>query len=189
MPLLTRRQSLIVASAALVPGLGCSSDAKTTPSNLDKLPPFEGRSTELFNDFIEPAAFGLTMDQPRLQTDPMFRERAQAADVIFAVRVTTVTSNTVEDKAIYTVQFEPLKGYKNEFGDDLRELRLSDRTNQAYSIISTIQAKARGQGIIGLWKRFREKNRGVIHFYFAPDNADSVKAIHDSLAMGALKTQ
>jgi len=188
MPLyLSRRSGLLLATAALLPG--CSSRGQGAALDLDKLPPYEGAAVELFNDHIEPAAFGLSMAQLNLQFDQKFRERIQTADTVASVRVTTVTVSKADAKASFSLQFEAVKEHKGALEEDLREQRITERSSQAYSIISTIQGKARGQSVVGLWKRFREQNRATVHFYFAPDTADTLKAIQDALALGALKNQ
>jgi hypothetical protein len=186
MPLpLSRRAGLLLVAAALA---GCSPSGPITV-DLDKLPPYEGEMAALFNDAIEPGTFKLTMVQNNPQVDPKFRARAQASDAVSEVQITTVTVSKADDKSAYVIQMEAGQSYKGRFEEDMREQRFSERDAQPYSIISTVRDKARGQKMIGFWKRFREKNRATIHYYYAPDDADTIKAVQDALALGALKNQ
>lgn len=186
--LLSRRAGFLLATAALVPGSGCSPGGSGLGYDLDKLPPYEGDLARLFNNTIEPAAFGLGMAQSgNLQFDPDFRKRAQDADVVSTLRVTTLTASKADDKTNYTLQFESIRDFKGTFEDDLRTLAVSERLAQPYSIVSAVQARARGRTLVGFWKRFREQNRMSLHFHFFPDSDDTTKAIQDSLALEELK--
>lgn len=189
MPLLmSRRASLLLASNVLVFGPACSPKGPGLKYDLDKLPPYENPSAELFDDTIEPAALGLSMAASgNLQFDPKFRERAQQADVVSIVRVTTVTISKADDKSTYTLRFEPTREFKGTFEDDLREIVISEHSPQMFSVISAVQTRARGRTMVGFWRRFREQNRMALHFHFFPDTEDTTKAIQDSLALEDLK--
>src|SRR5437868_528881 len=82
-----------------IAGCGSSRDANA-PSR--QVPPWSGHSVEVFDDTIEPAAVGLDLDkgyQPR--GDPMLRERAQMADAVLRVKITTVTAKTDGPEQVY----------------------------------------------------------------------------------------
>src|SRR4051812_38723318 len=56
------------------------------------LPSYNGRSTELFDDVIEPRALGLDTDlTTNAKSDPLLRERVQIGDAALRVRVDTIT--------------------------------------------------------------------------------------------------
>lgn len=188
-PLLTRRASLLLAPAALFPLGACSSGGPRSAYDLEKLPPYEGEQAALFVDTIEPSSLGLSMAQLNLQFDGAFQKRVLAADVISRVVVTTVTVSKADDKAAFSLRFASQRDFKGTLDEDLVDLRVTDRQAQPFSILNTIQAKARGKTVIGLWKRFRDKNSAAVHFYLAPDNDDTAKAVSDGLALGALKSQ
>lgn len=186
--LLSRRASLLLASTALIQGSSCSANHGGTALNLDKLPPYEEPSKTLFDDSIDPAAFGLNMSASEgSPSDASFRERIRLADVISSIRVTTVTISKVDEKATYTLQFEPIRGFLGTFEEDLRELVVSERAPQMYSVISSVQARAKGRTLIGFWRRFREQNRMTIHYRFFSDSEEITKALQDSLALEDLK--
>jgi hypothetical protein len=179
------RRHLFLMGAALA---ACGPEAKTGP-NLDRFPPYEGELAQSFDDSIEPSVFNLTLEARSLQTDPKFAGRVRGADTVATVRITTVTVQRTDGKATYTLQFEPVKVHTGELDPGLLELRLTEKQSQAYSVLSAVQARAQKVSMVATFKRFREQNRAVSHFYFAPDNADTTKALQDALALGALRTQ
>lgn len=184
-----RRHGLItIAALAAVIGTGCGPEVKTGP-NLDRLPGYEGPLAQSFNDSIEPSVFGLTLEQRSLQGDPGFRTRATSADVVATLRITTVTSSRADDKVTYTLQFEPVKVHLGELDDAMLDLRLTEQQSQAYSVISAVTTRAQKKVVVAMFKRFREKNRATTHFYMAPDNTDTTKALQDALALDALRSK
>ena len=185
---LGRRHFLTVLAVTAGPGMGCGSEARTGP-NLDRLPTYEGEVAKSFDDSIEPAVFNLTLEGRSLQTDGRFRPRAQGADVVATLRITTVTVSRTNGQTTYTLQFELLKTHVGELDAALLELRLTEKQSQAYSVISAVQTRAQKVSLVAMFKRFREQNRASVHFYFAPDNADTTKALQDALALDALRTK
>src|SRR5512135_1996344 len=79
---------LSVPAALLLCACGGGADSPNRP-----LPPYEGRSVDLFDDAIDPRAVGLNLDDTRTpQSDPIVRERTQVADAVVRVKVQTVTA-------------------------------------------------------------------------------------------------
>ncbi|MCU0657781.1 MAG: hypothetical protein MUF64_21730 [Polyangiaceae bacterium] len=186
--LLSRRAGLLLASSAFLPDLGCSPSGPSLRYDLSKLPPYEGELAQLFDDSIDPAVFGLTMaESGNLEFNPKFRRRTQDADVLSVVRITTVTVSKAEGKSSFALRFEKTRDFKAPFDDELQDLAVTEQTPQMFSIISAVQARARGRSMIGFWKRFRQQDRAVLHVQFQPDNPDTTKAIQDALALEDLK--
>jgi len=182
---LGRRHLLAVAALVVV---GCGPEVQTGP-NLDRLPAHEGELARSFDDSIEPSVFNLTLEARSLQTDPLFAGRVRGADVVATVRITTVTVQRTDGKATFTLQFEPVKVHVGDLDPELLELRLTEKQSQAYSVLSAVQTRAQKVSMVATFKRFREQNKAIPHFYFAPDNADTTKALQDALALGALRTK
>ena len=65
------------------------------------LPRWEGHAVELFDDNIDPAAVGLSLEGPSPRSDAHLRERAQTADVVARVRVQTVTVDSIAGDQTY----------------------------------------------------------------------------------------
>ncbi|MDW8248777.1 MAG: hypothetical protein RMJ98_05655 [Myxococcales bacterium] len=181
--LLTRRASLWLA-AVIVPASGCASQEARPQFDLEKLPPHEGQLARLFDDTISPDALGLgVLPSANLQFNADFRDRVQAADVISAVRVTSVTERKSNElSTLHTLRFEPVRNFKGAFEEDLQELTITHHMEQPHSLLSTVQERARGRTMIGLWKRFRGKKRVDIHFHFVPDTEEIHKALQEAMA-------
>lgn len=165
---------------------GCGPARSANEIQIDKLPEYTGAAAKLFNDSIEPSALGLSLEKVTFKNDAHFRERVQQADVVSEVEITTVTVGKTDEKSVYFLQFEPQQGYtKLGLASDMLELRVADGEG-AYPLINMIQARARGRKLIGMWKRFREGNAATLHWYFAPDNEDTVSATKEALTLREL---
>src|SRR5262245_66094804 len=106
--MLARGPSFLHA-AALFLGVGLAAGAtgcEATPSPVVAPPPtdlrrWEGRQQQLFDDNIDPAAVGFTMEGPSPRSDPFLRERAQTSELTARVRVQTVTVDSVGEQVTY----------------------------------------------------------------------------------------
>src|SRR5688572_22194440 len=85
---------LVAASALAAQGCGPGQDAQSATA-VEGLPVWLGREREVFDDGIDPAAVGLSMEGPSPRNDPFLKERALTADVVARVKVTTVTVDSV----------------------------------------------------------------------------------------------
>lgn len=150
---------------------------------IDTLPLHKDHLATLFDDSIEPAAMGLNMEKVILKIDPKFRDRVREADVLAAVKVTTVTVGKIEERSIIHIQFSTEQVFSPSAPEaEHLELRIPEGT-QAYGVMQAVQNKARNRSLVGAWKRFRSGNEAVIHFYFAPNDADTIAAIKEIQAL------
>jgi hypothetical protein len=182
--LLTRRAGLWLATSALLAAAGCASQGAGPRFDLEKLPLHEGELAKLFDDTISPDALGLGVaPSANLQFNAAFRDRVQGADVISAVRITSVTERkSNEQSTMHTLRFELVRDFKGAFEEDLQELTVTHHMEQPHSVVSTVQGRARGRTMIGFWKRFRGKKRVDVHFHFVPDTEEIHKALQGALA-------
>src|SRR5262249_53710104 len=89
----------VAVTAALSLGApGCEQGSPAHSASGSGLPRWEERSRQVFDDNIDPAAVGLSMEGPSPRADAFLRERAQTADVVARVRVQTVTVDSVGDQ-------------------------------------------------------------------------------------------
>src|SRR5271165_1348931 len=65
------------------------------------LPPWDPRARQIFDDNIDPASVGLSMEGPSPRSDAFLRERAQTADVVARIRVQTVTVDSAGEQHTY----------------------------------------------------------------------------------------
>src|SRR5437870_3572748 len=107
MPKTSRALELpFVALAALAAVLGgaaaaCDQGPGARSGAAAGLPRWEEHSRQVFDDNIDAAAVGLSMEGPTPRADAFLRERAQTADVVARVRVNTVTVDSVGEQSTY----------------------------------------------------------------------------------------
>ena len=149
------------------------------------LPRWEGHSRELFDDNIDPAAVGLSMEGVAPRSDPFLRERAQTAAVTARVRVQTVTVDSIGDQKTYhlgvQVGFPTLTPPR--VPDKSFELSIKS-TSSAFGIAKSFDSRLRGSTFIGFIGRFQAEDGEVeVHFHLAPDTADVAAAVKESVAL------
>jgi hypothetical protein len=168
-------------------GAGCGPDqpARSGASTL-ALPRWEGHAAEVFDDNIDPAAVGLSLEGPTPRADAHLRERAQTADVVARVRVQTVTVDSAGERQTYHLGIQV--GVPT-----LAAARVNDRTFElsirpqsgAFGIARSFDARLRGQTFVGFIKRYGSDDGEVqVHWHLAPDTAEVVAAVKEAVALG-----
>jgi len=146
---------------------------------------WEGHAQEVFDDNIDPAAVGLSLDGPSPRSDRHLRERAQTADVVARVRVQTVTVDSVGDQKTYHLGVQV--GVPT-----LVPAKLSDRTfelsikpqSPGFGIARSFDSRLRGQTFVGFIKRYGTGDgETVVHWHLAPDTAEVVAAIKEAVML------
>ena len=179
--------ALLAASTLASQGCGPGQDAQSA-STMAGLSLWVGREREVFDDGIDPAAVGLSMEGPSPRADPFLRERAQTADVVARVKVTTVTVDSVGDDS--TVHLGILVGNPPlatpKIPDQTFELliRPSDR---AFGIARAFDARLQGLIFVGFLKRFAGPDgEAEIHWHLSADTPEMVAAVKDAVALAEL---
>ncbi len=176
--------SLIVAPGALVacapfPG----ADGPSRP-----LPAYAGHATELFDDVIEPAAVGISLDVGAdLHSDRRLRERTQVADATVRMRVTTVTAKQEESGTRYIIGMRMLEKLTGQFppGDTFEII--VGRSSPAVAILKGLDMQLVGKTFVGFLRAFvRPDGDQELHFHLAPDTKAEVGAVKDAVALGEL---
>lgn len=188
-PSRSRRPSARAALVALVfSAMGCGTSDKPAAGPRD-LRSYTGRTVELFDDTIEPAAVGLDFDkgyQPR--TDPSFRERVQAADAVLRVRVSTVTTKTDGPAMAYQIALhtvEKLGGSRSVPTDFTVAI---GRTSASHGIMKNFEGRLVGYAFVAFVREAAKGDGDVeTHFHLAPDTKDVKLAVGDALLLGELK--
>lgn len=178
-----------LAVAALVCA-GCGSDGQDAQAPLSAagLPLWEGRAREVFDDGIDPAAVGLSLEGTSPRADPFLRERAQTADLVARVKVTTVTveSNGRESTYHLVVQVgvPPLAAPKIQDRSVELIIRPSGR---AFGIARAFDARLQGMTFVGFMARFAgPEGEPEIHWHLSADTAEVVTAVKDAVALAEL---
>lgn len=182
---LFEHSALALAAALSFGVVGCEPAQPGRTASAEGLPKWQGRARQAFDDNIEPAAVGLSMEGPSPKADAFLRERAQTADVVARVRVQTVTVDSVGDQSTYHLGIQV--GIPT-----LTTAKVPDRTFElsikpasgAFGIAKAFDARLRGQTFVGFIKRFANEDGEVeIHWHLAPDTAEVVAAIKEAVAL------
>lgn len=191
MPNLSGHRALWVAVflAAGLCGPGCAGSNSTTPAAVEGLPLWEGRAREVFDDAIEPAAVGLSLEATSPRSDPLLRERAQTADIVARVRVQTVTSESAGKDTTYHLGVQV-------GAPPLRRPRLPDLTvdlvvrpgTPSHGVAKAFETRLSGRTFIAFLSRFAGRDgEPVFHFHLSPDTPEVAAAVHDAVALGELE--
>jgi len=146
---------------------------------------WEGHAREVFDDNIDPAAGGLTMEGMSPRTDVFLRERAQTADVVARVRVQTVTVDSVGEQQTYHLGIQIGVPTLTAAKVPDRSFELSIKPSSgAFGLARAFDARLRGRTFVGFVKRFSGDDGEVeVHWHLAADTAEVVQAIKEAVAL------
>ncbi|MEZ4297943.1 MAG: cobalamin ABC transporter substrate-binding protein [Polyangiaceae bacterium] len=188
------RSASFLAAAALFLGLGGASltgcgdtvgEAKG-PSPAD-LPVWDARARVIFDDNIEPAAVGYTLDIPSARGDKFLRERALTAELGARFRVQTVTVETIGDDSTYHLGVQvatPTLVPNPKIEDKVLELVIKP-TTPAFGIARAMDQRMQGLTFIGFVHRFASADGTEVelHWHFSPDTADVAETVKEAVAL------
>lgn len=176
--------ALLVAAAA--PACGEATTEAASPAALG-LSPWADRARVVFDDNIEPAAVGFTMDIPSARGDKFLRERALTAELVARLRVQTVTVETVGDDSTYHLGVQvatPALAPNPRIEDKVLELVIKP-TTPAYGIAKALDQRLQGLTFVGFVSRFASPDGQEVelHWHLAPDSADVASAVKEAVAL------
>jgi len=191
-----RRPSAPLGAAFLAVGLalgalGCGEPPQGAQSAqpAGPLPIWEGRQRELFDDNLDPAAVGLSLDAgPSPRSDPFLRERAQTGDIVSRFKVQTVTLDSMGDLQQYHLNL--LVGRPT-----LAEARLPDTSVEltirtgapAFAIVKSFDVRLRGQTFIGFVRKFQGVDgEPALHWHLSADTEAVAASVKDAVALREL---
>jgi hypothetical protein len=178
-------------AAILAAGVGaaaCSdpgSDVRS-PASLG-LPAWDDHARAVFDDNIDPAAVGYTLDASSARADKFLRERAQTAELVARMRVQTVTIDTIGDDSTYHLGVQVgsptlAPGPKIEE----RSLELVIRSvSPAFGIAKALDQRMQGVTFIGFAHRFASADGTEVelHWHMSPDSGDVAEAVKEAVAL------
>jgi hypothetical protein len=181
-------KTLAVPLAMLAAGVGsagCDLSEPARNASTLALPHWEGHAKDVFDDIIDPAAVGLSLDGPSPRQDRNLRERAQTADVVARVRIQTVTVDSVGDQQTYHIGIQVGVPTLTEAKVPDRTFELSIRsTSNSFGIARSFDARLRGKTFVGFVKRFgAEDGELAVHWHLAPDTAEVVAAVKEAVVL------
>jgi hypothetical protein len=176
--------ALALCATLALGGFACepAQPGHTPGANLNK---WEARSRQVFDDNIDPAAVGLSMEGPSPRADPFLRERAQTAEVVARVRVQTVTVDSIGDQNTYHLGIQVGIPTLTDAKVQDRTFELSIKpTSGAFGIARAFDSRLRGQTFIGFIRRFNNEDGEMeVHWHLSPDTAEVVAAIKEAVAL------
>lgn len=171
--------------AALAGPVACGGPAKSADVSLSKLPVWEGRAVELFNDGLDPAVLGLTMEKPIYRGDLLFRERCKAAEFVARMKITTVTEGTNDGKKTVVLGFSGVERLAGSAPPATLEAAFR-QGSPSFGLIERTQSKLRGKSVVVAWRTYRQDGEAVVHVFVAPDDPEVVAAVHENVALEEL---
>ena len=184
------RVLLSVVALTLSGAAGCGSpdDPPPNTAKAGALPLWEGHAQQVFDDNIDAAALGLTMESASPRADRFLRERAQTAEIVARVRVQTVTSESVGQNTSYRLglQVGMPQLRKPKIADLTLELMIRP-TNPSFSMVKQFDAGLRGRTFIGFFHRFvGPDGEPIVHFHLSPDTAEVAAAVKEAVALAEI---
>lgn len=157
-----------------------------SPSALG-LGPWDDHARAVFDDNIEPAAVGFTMDAPPARADRFLRERAQTAELVARVRVQTVTVETIGDDSTYHLGVQvgtPTLAPNPRIKDSKLELVIRP-TSAAHGIARALDQRLQGMTFVGFVHRYASPDGAEVelHWHLSPDTGEVIEAVKEALAL------
>jgi hypothetical protein len=181
---------LALAAAVLLACSGGTPDARR-PDRL--LPPYTGHATELFDDGIEPAAVGFSLDpSDSPQADTRVRERTQTGDAVVRALVRTVTSRAQNEGRSWQLGLRVVERLAGS-GPLEKDFTLSVLpTDPAAGIVRAFEARLIGKSFVVFVRAFSPAGAppgdpGDLHFHVAGETPDELKAVESAVLMERLR--
>jgi hypothetical protein len=177
-----------VALAALTALLvtACGGPVDPSAENRKRYPAYERRFPELFDDAIEPAAVGITLeDASSPKSDNILRERTQVGDGVARVVVTTVTQKKEETGITYQLDLRSSEVLAGKPPEGTFPVRVRSSTS-ANGILGTMDVT--GKRFVAFLKTFvRADGDTEVHFHLSKDDENMQRAVKDAAALQELK--
>jgi hypothetical protein len=176
---------LAIVTLGLVGPMACGGSTKGEVASPDEpLDSWQGPLAALFDDSINPAAVGMSLEGARAQDDPMIRSRCATADLVARLRVNTVTRDSVGAKVTYhlTLQVGQPPLLPSKLADRSVELVIH-QSSPAFGLVSSLESTLRGKTFIGFVRRFIGPHGPELHWVLTADTPE-VAAMVSTATMG-----
>ena len=171
--------------AASAPACGDGTESRS-PQALG-LGPWDDHARYVFDDNIEPAAVGFTMEAPPARADRFLRERAQTAELVARLQVRTVTIDTIGDESTYHLGVQvlpPVLVPDPKIKDTKLELVIRP-TSPAHGIAKALDQRMQNVTFIGFVHRYAslDGTETELHWHLSPDTPEVADAVKEAVAL------
>ena len=170
--------------------LGCGGPDANSPSR--PLPPYDEHSKKLFDDAIDPAAVGLSLEvETRTPlTDATLRERTQVGDAVVRAKVSTVTEKKDEREGTnveYQLGLQVLEKLTGEHPPPDDVVVRFDKDSPSAGILNSLGARLGGKTFVVFIKEFKTDTDPRFYAHFSADSKDVISAVKDAVALQSFK--
>ncbi len=164
---------------ALVVGCGGTDPDPSAPKT--PLVAWDGQMRDLFDDQIDSAAVGLSLDGRAPQADPLLRLRTTEAEIVARMRVQTVTRDTAGARTSYVLAMQVGQPTLLPAKLDLKDLELFvDQSSSSFGMVHSLDTTLRGKIFIGFVRRFAgEEGGSVLHWHLTADTQEVMAVIQE----------
>ncbi len=188
-----RPLGLVLAVASSLALAACGASAPESRSPERPLPPYGGRSLELFDDAIEPTAVGFNLGASvPPDRDRLLRERAQTGDAVVRARVTTVTSKDENNGRSWQMGLHTVERVTGG-GPLATDFTLNVSSNSpSAGILRAFEGRLIGKTFVAFVREFgpvppSDRAEPDLHFHLAHDGADEVNAVLAAALQGSVR--
>jgi hypothetical protein len=165
---------------------GCGGGMGAAPTMA--LLPWEGHAKTLFDNGIDPAAVGLSLDGTTPEEHPLIIARTSDSEIVALMKIQTLTEDTFGPRTSYTlimqVEGQPLIPSRTP----LRrfELRIL-RGMPAFGIVERLGSELRGRKFIGFLRRFGGAEEPEWHWHLTAGTAAVAAVVRGAAAIHGAK--
>jgi len=176
-----------LAAAACVPTVEAASIGRP-------LAPYDLRAADLFDDAIEPAAVGYTLDSTPSSKRPHLQERTLAADAVVRARAVTLTSNRDEGVGAWQMGLRTIETLAGSNPPATFTLQIKT-TDPSAGVVGSNEGRIAGMTFIAFLREFAGDGAASsggdasaqLHFHVAPDSKDEVDAVRRAALLGEVR--
>lgn len=153
------------------------------------LPAWEGPMQTLFDDGIDPAAVGLSLDGTSPADDPLLPARVEQADLVARMRVSTVTVDSVGAKTTYLLTLQV--GFPTLAPPRVKDTTVDiaiDPSRPSFPIVRSLDTELRGKVFVGFVRYFASDGGPEPHWHLTADTQPVLLAVERIVAFGAADT-
>ena len=147
--------------------------------------PWEGRLRELFDDDIEAASAGVSIETGLPRIDRLTKPRTLEAQFIAKMRVTTITRDQVGENVDYHVILAPVPPPLLPSRYALGPVELNIRPGDpAFAVVRSLENRMSGMTFTVFGRRFLGKGGELdVHVHLAPSTVDVEGYVRDTIQL------